>query len=127
MSAIIHLIGITGRDSEMRYSPEGTAITNLSVATNFGKKVKGEWENHTNWYRVTLYGALAEKFSNLEKGTRVYVVGRFAVNEYDKKDGTRGYSLDITAMHVESLSPKKSQNDESANDSQVSETDDLPF
>lgn len=101
------IIGNLGRDPEMRYTPNGRAVTEFSVAvTHRGRDPQsGEWADlGTDWFRVTVWGDRAERTADeFRKGNRVFVEGRFRTREYDAKDGTKRTSLEITADNVIAL------------------------
>jgi single-strand DNA-binding protein len=103
----VMIIGNLGRDPEMRYTPNGRAVTEFSVAvTHRGRDAQtGEWADlGTDWFRVTVWGDRAERTAEeFKKGNRVFVEGRFRTREYDAKDGTKRTSLEITADNVIAL------------------------
>jgi single-strand DNA-binding protein len=72
------IIGNLGRDPEMRYTPNGQAVTQFTVAVNRNyKDASGEWKEETEWFRVVAWGPLAERTAEyLRKGRKVYVEGR---------------------------------------------------
>jgi len=91
------IIGNVGKEPEMRYTPNGVAVTNFSVAVN--SKYKDT--EHTEWFRVTAWAKLAETCNQyLEKGKQVYVEGRLQSRSWDKDDGTKGYSTELIASQV---------------------------
>jgi single-strand DNA-binding protein len=103
----IMIIGNLGRDPEMRYTPNGRAVTEFSVAVTHSSRdpQTGEWaDEQTDWFRVTVWGDRAERTAEqFRKGNRVFVEGRFRTREFERKDGTKGISLDITADNVIAL------------------------
>ena len=74
----IIVVGNLGRDPELRYTPQGDAVCDFSIAVNDRKKDKaGEFQDTTTWFRVTLWRRLAENASKyLTKGKQVYIEGR---------------------------------------------------
>jgi single-strand DNA-binding protein len=100
----IILIGNLGRDPEMRYLPDGTAVTNFSVATNrrWTDSQTGEPKEETVWFRVSVWRRQAETANEyLSKGRRVLVEGRLqAPTTFTRQDGTVGASLDVVANRV---------------------------
>jgi single-strand DNA-binding protein len=91
--AQIQLLGNTGRDPEMNYTPDGTAVTKFSIAVS--RKVKDSEE--TVWYNCTAWRGLAEMVSkHLKRGQMVFVQGDLSVRQYTTKDGRNGISLDVT-------------------------------
>jgi len=102
----MQIIGNLGRDPEMRYTPQGKPVTEFSVAVNQSTKNQqtGEWDEATDWFRVTVWGDRAERAAeHLRKGHRVFVEGRFRTREYDTRDGEHRVSMEITADSVVSL------------------------
>ncbi len=96
------VVGNLGRDPEMRYTAQGTAVCTFSVATNERRKDKaGEQQDFTTWFRVTVWGKQAENVSKyLTKGRSVYVEGRMHVEEWTDKDGKGRYTLELNASDV---------------------------
>jgi single-strand DNA-binding protein len=101
------LVGNLGRDPEVRYSPEGSAICNLSVATTSQWKDKnsGERREETEWHRVVMYNRLAEIAGEyLKKGRSVYIEGRLKTRKWQDKDtGADRYSTEIVADQMQML------------------------
>ena len=106
------IIGNLGSDPEQKYTAEGKAVTNFSVATSrkFGDK------DETTWFRVSVWGKQAESCNTyLHKGSKVLVEGRLKSNAdgnprvYERKDGTWSASYEITAESVRLLTAKGEQ------------------
>ena len=96
------IIGNLGRDPEMRFTPEGIAVTDFSIAVTDGSKVED-----TMWYRVSCWRNLAELTNtHLKKGRQVYVEGRLRHRTYTKRDGSDGCALDVVADKVVFLGKK---------------------
>src|SRR3954452_12086162 len=109
------LIGNCGRDPEVRYTPSGTAICNVSVATSSRRKDKasGESIEDTQWHRVTFYDRLAEIAGEyLKKGKPVYIEGRLKYGKYTDKDGIERNTVDIVAEQMQMLGGRDSGGDE---------------
>ena len=118
------LIGYLGRDPEIRYTPDGLAICNFSMAAT--EKVKGE--DKTQWFRITTFGKLAEICSNyLTKGRQVYVEGRIQVSEWEDKDGNKRFSLEVIANQLLMLGPKGDQATSHQEHVSQASDDDIPF
>ena len=105
------LVGNLGRDPEMRYTPSGQAVTNLSVATN-RKYTDGSGESHeeTVWFRVSVWGRQAEATNQyLSKGRQVLVEGRLVPDEngnprtWTRQDGSTAASFEVNAQTVRFL------------------------
>ena len=91
------LIGNLGKDPEMRYTPTGLAIANLTLATSESWKDKqsGEMQERTEWHRVVMYQRTAEIAGEyLRKGSKVYIEGRLQTREWEK-DGIKRYTTEI--------------------------------
>lgn len=101
------IVGNLGRDPEVRYSPEGAAICNVSIATTnaWKDKVSGEKREETEWHRVVFYNRLAEIAGEyLKKGRSIYVEGRLKTRKWqDKETGADRYSTDIVADQMQML------------------------
>lgn len=101
----IIIVGNLGRDPELRYTPQGNAVCNFSMATNERRRDKaGEQQDITTWFRITVWGKQAENVSKyLSKGRRVYVEGRLHVEEWSDRDGKQRYTLEVNASDVHFL------------------------
>ena len=101
------LIGNLGNDPETRYTPQGSAITNLSVATDESYKDKntGQIVPKTEWHRVVLFNRLAEIAKEyLRKGSKVYLEGRLQTQKWqDKATGQDRYTTEIVANEMQML------------------------
>lgn len=107
----IVLVGNLGRDPEMRYTPSGKEVTNLSVATNRRYTgSNGEPVEETIWFRVSVWGKQAIACNEyLAKGRQVLVEGRLIADEngnpriWSRQDGTPGASFEVNAQVVRFL------------------------
>ncbi len=99
------LVGNLGRDPEVRYMPDGGAITNISIATTDNWKDKGgEKQERTEWHRVVFFGKLAEIAGEyLKKGSQVYVEGRLQTRKWQDKDGNDKYTTEVVASDMKML------------------------
>lgn len=100
------LIGNLGRDPEVRYTPSGAAVCNVSVATtrNWKDKASGDKVEETEWHRVVFYDRLAEIAGEyLRKGRPVYVEGRLKTRKWQDKDGKDNYTTEIVAEQMQLL------------------------
>ena len=102
----IMVIGNLGSDPEMRYTPNGQAVTNFNVATNYRyNTADGEQREETEWFRVSVFGKQAESCNQyLAKGRKVYVDGRLRSRTFQDRNGETRVSLEITAQDVRFLS-----------------------
>lgn len=101
------LVGNLGRDPEVRYSSEGAAICNISIATTSQWKDRnsGEKREETEWHRVVFYNRLAEIAGEyLKKGRSVYIDGRIKTRKFqDKSTGEDRYSTEIVAQEMQMI------------------------
>jgi single-strand DNA-binding protein len=99
----ITIVGNLGRDPELRYTAQGTPVCSFSMATNERRKDRnGEMQDHTTWFRITLWNRLAETASQyLQKGRQVYIEGRLRVEEYIDRDGKPRHSLEVFATDMQ--------------------------
>ena len=97
------IFGNLGRDPELSYTPQGTAVCKFSVATNERRRDKsGEQQDITTWFRVTVWGKQGENVSRyLTKGRKVYVEGRLHVEEWTDREGKARQSLEVNASDVQ--------------------------
>jgi single-strand DNA-binding protein len=104
------LIGNLGRDPEVRYTPNGAAVANITVATSEGWKDKatGEMQERTEWHRVVFYQRLAEIAGEyLKKGSTIYIEGRIRTTKWqDKTTGQDRYTTEIIAENMQMLDSK---------------------
>ncbi|MFC1608409.1 single-stranded DNA-binding protein [Candidatus Latescibacterota bacterium] len=91
------LIGNLGADPEIKYAASGTAIANLRLATSENRKNReGEWEDITEWHRITMFGKQAETCKDyLRKGSKIYIEGRIQTRSWDDKNGQKQYMTEI--------------------------------
>jgi len=100
----IVIVGYLGRDPEIKYLPDGTGVCNFSVATTEKRKVHGEMQETTTWFRITVWGRQAEAANQyLSKGRQVYIEGRLKMEEYTGRDGNPRSSLVVNASDVQFL------------------------
>ena len=100
------LLGNLGRDPETRFSANGGAICNVSIATTRSWKDKnsGERREETEWHRVVFYDRLAEIAGEyLKKGRPVYVEGRLQTRKWQDKEGQERYTTEIIATEMQML------------------------
>ena len=122
------IIGNLGRDPEMRYTPDGKAVTSFSVATSRKYNDKDE----TTWFRISVWGKQAESCNQyLTKGSKVLVEGRLrpdgntgAPQVFQKKDGSWGSSYEVHADTVRFLTARGEGNTEAGD---TVDDDDIPF
>jgi single-strand DNA-binding protein len=134
----IIIVGNLGRDPEMRYTPSGQAVTSFSVAssrqyTNSG----GQQVKETVWFRVSVWGKMAEACNNyLKKGSKVLVEGRLVPGDkggpriFTRQDGTTGANFEVNATTVNFLSARSGEGGESSGEDAADvgdDSDSIPF
>jgi len=94
----------------MRFTPNGKAVTNFTMATSeIWSDQNGEKQERTEWHRVVTWGKLAENCAKLlAKGKQVYVEGRLQTRQWDDRDGNKRYTTEIVANQMQILSPMDS-------------------
>ncbi len=125
------LIGNLGKDPELRYTPDGTPVTNFSIATSdsWTDKTSGEKREKTEWHRIVVWRKLAEICAEyLSKGRQVYIEGKLQTRSWEK-DGVTRYTTEIVASDVQFLGKRPNTTPPPA-DAQVpaeKTEDDIPF
>jgi single-strand DNA-binding protein len=92
------LVGNLGQDPEVRYTADGKAIANFTIATSESWKDKnsGEKREKTEWHRVVVFGKLAEICGEyLSKGKQVYVEGKLQTRKWQGQDGQDRYTTEV--------------------------------
>jgi single-strand DNA-binding protein len=132
----IMLIGRLGADPELKYTGSGTAVLNLSVATNTAYKQGDQKQEDTEWHRITAWRKLAEIIAQYaSKGALVYVEGRLQTRSWEDQDGNKRYMTEVVADSIQLLGSKPQSNCGPVGDDYVPPEqpepegveDDLPF
>jgi single-strand DNA-binding protein len=100
------VVGNLGQDPDTRYMPSGSAVTNITVATNESWKDKqtGEQKDRTEWHKVVMFDRLAEISAEyLRKGSQVYIEGKLQTRKWQDKDGNDRYTTEIVAKEMQML------------------------
>ncbi len=100
------IVGTLGKDPEVKYTAGGSAIVNVSVATNETWKDRntGENQERTEWHRIVIFGKLAEIAAQyLKKGSQVYFEGRIQTRKWQGQDGQDRYTTEIVANEMQML------------------------
>lgn len=104
------LIGNLGKDPEVKFTPQGTPVAKVSIATNERFKDKaGEWQDRTEWHTVIFWQRLAEIAGEyLKKGSKIFVEGRLQTRSWDDQQhaGVKHYSTEIVAADLVMLDGK---------------------
>jgi len=130
----IMLIGNLGRDPEMNYTPNGTAVTKFSLAVNRSYKLSdGTWQTETEWFNIVAWKDLAERCSkSLQKGHKLYVEGRLTQRKYTDRNNVERTAVEVIMNEMETLTPKDRQPSPSSDnflgqDDALGDLDDHPF
>jgi single-strand DNA-binding protein len=98
------LLGTLGKDPELKYTPQGTAVAKFSMATNSSYKDKqsGEWKEQTEWHNIVAWQRTAEVAAEyLKKGRQVYIEGRLQTRSWDDKEtGAKKYMTEIVVNEM---------------------------
>jgi single-strand DNA-binding protein len=99
------LLGHLGKDAETRYTPNGTAVSNFTLATNrrWKDQQTGEWKEETEWHRCVLWKS-ENRANYLLKGTPVYIEGRLQTRSWDDKEGQKRYTTEVVCEDLILLS-----------------------
>ena len=103
------LVGNVGLDPEVRYMPNGNAVTTLSVATSesWKDKVTGEKQDRTEWHRVICFNRLGEIAGEyVRKGSKLYVEGSLRTRKWQDQQGQDRYTTEIIAADIQMLDSK---------------------
>ena len=122
------LIGNLGKDPEMRYTANGSAVTTFNVAV--GRRVldAGEWQEKTEWTRVVAFSRLAERAGNyLAKGRKVYVEGRLTTRSWEAADGQRRFTTEVVADQLLFLDSRQGGGAPYPGSGGDIDLDDIPF
>lgn len=105
----ITVFGNLGRDPELTYTPQGTAMCKLSIATTEKRKdAGGEMVEHTTWFRCTAWAKTAELIAeHFKKGDGVYLEGRLRIEEYTTRDGEKRVSCEVNVSGFEFVGTKR--------------------
>lgn len=106
------LVGNCGQDPEMRFMPQGGAVTNVSIATSESWKDKqtGQQQERTEWHRVVFFNRLAEIAGEyLKKGSKVYVEGSLRTRKWQDQSGQDKYTTEIVASEMQMLDSRNMQ------------------
>lgn len=103
------LIGNVGADPEQRFTADGNPVATFNVAANRRRRTAdGQYQDETEWFRVSAMGRLAEIVTEyVSKGSRVYVDGNFTVDRWTAKDGSSRFTLQVFASELTLLNTKR--------------------
>ena len=126
----VMLVGHLGKDPDIKYTPKGTAFANFSMATNESRKNdKGDWNDHTEWHRVVLWGKTAEFAEQyIKKGSMLLVEGRLQTRNWEDKDKAKHYVTEVVGERITMLGSGARKEDEASVSGDESEEEEaLPF
>ena len=105
----VMLLGNLGRDPEIRFTPKGTKVANLSIATSrrWKDKESDQLKEATDWHRVVVWGRQADVAEEyLKKGSPVHVEGRLQTRSWTDKDDNKRYSTEVVATRIQLVAKK---------------------
>lgn len=109
------IIGNLGSNPEVRYTPNGSAVANVSVATSSAWKDKqsGEQQERTEWHRVIFFNRLAEIVGEyLQKGSKIYIEGSLKTRKWQDKNGIDRFTTEIIANEMQMLDNRNGNNND---------------
>ena len=123
----VMIIGHLGKDPEMRYTPNGRAVTTFSVATNRSWVTSdGDRKTDTEWFNVVAWGNLAEICNqHLARGQQVYIEGRLQTRSWEDNNGQRHFRTEVVANEMIILGHRVTYNNHSREDEDTSSEEDL--
>jgi single-strand DNA-binding protein len=102
MSTSISILGNTGRDVELRYTPQGNAVASFSIASNTVRNTAQGQQKKTDWFNVSAFGKQAETLAKyLTKGSQILVRGKLTFNLWLSRDGEARVSADVVLQDFE--------------------------
>jgi len=104
------LIGNLGQEPEVRYTPGGAAVCNISLATtgSWKKRETGERQEETEWHRLVFFGRLAEIVGEyLHKGSQLYAEGRLQTRKWQDQSGVDRWTTEIIVSDMQILGTRK--------------------
>lgn len=107
------LVGNIGGDPDVRYMPNGNAVTNITLATSetWKDKQSGQNQERTEWHRVVFFNRLGEIAGEyLRKGSKVYVEGSLRTRKWQGQDGQDRYTTEIVASEMQMLDSRGGDN-----------------
>ena len=102
MSTSISILGNTGREVELRYTPQGTPVASFSIASNTVRNTANGQQKKTDWFNVSAFGKQAETLAKyLTKGSQILVRGKLTFNPWLSRDGEARVSADVVLQDFE--------------------------
>lgn len=130
----VFILGHLGKDAETKFTPNGTPVTNFSVATEnrWKDKQSGEWKSEAEWHRCLLWNA-EQLATYLTKGKQVHIEGRLRTRSYEDREGIKRYTTEIVVDNLSLLGGGGNNNREEHQGQQQDspmgpmDPDDVPF
>ena len=121
----VMLIGRLGQDPEIRYTQSGSAVANVTIATNdYWTDKQGGKQERTEWHSLVLWGKLADLAqSYLKKGSQVYVEGRLQTRDWEDQQGQKHYKTEVVVTTMQFLDSKMA---DSSSNTEYSATEAAP-
>ena len=127
----VTLLGHLGKDSELKYTTNGTPVCNASLATEKSWKVGDEWKKSTTWHKVVAWRKTAETLGQAIKGDLVLIEGELTQRSWENKEGIKQYVTEVLAGVVVVIGKENKKSTESKDDgydgSPPDSDDDVPF
>ena len=125
----VQLIGHLGADPESRFTTSGSAVANLTIATNESwRSAEGDTKEKTEWHRVVIFGKMAETAAEyMKKGQLVYVEGRLQTRSWEDKDNIKRYTTEVLCDSFTMLGRKTDDGSSASSGKETEQDDDLPF
>ncbi len=122
------LIGNVGKDPEVRYLDNDTAVASFSLATSENYKDKnGEWQTKTEWHNIVAWRNTAKYVENrVKKGLQLYVEGKLTTRSWDDKDGNKRYTTEIVAHTIRLLGKREDTGDSTVTPEPTTKVADAP-
>lgn len=107
------IVGNLGQNPEVKYMPNGNAVTNISVATSESwKDQQGQLQERTEWHRIVMFRKLAEIAGQyLTKGSQVYIEGKLQTRKWQDQNGQDRYTTEIVADNMQMLGGRQGGQD----------------
>ncbi len=102
----VTLLGNLGKDPDVRYMPDGTAVVTVSLATSetWKDKATGERKEQTEWHRLVFFRRLADiAGQSLKKGSQIFVIGRIQTRKWTDQTGIERYTTEIVVNELQML------------------------
>lgn len=120
------IMGNLGADAELKTFDNGGKLVNLRIATQHSEKRGDDWENVTDWHKVTVRGKSCDRVSKLLKGERVFCEGEMRTRKYQDKDGNDRYVTEVHAWDARRIDKKVEANAKESTGGDVDD-DSIPF